>query len=286
MGFSHCCSTAGPARAAAGAGNDPVYVPGFTYVVNAAARTAIVHTFCKAAGNPNQEKTAMPFTIKQWKRGTLAAMLLLLGACTASDGGDEREVNAVETDVVATQPAPGAAAPAAPMPGDANAAARPTTPPDMRLEVNTAARELYVYKGGQRVATHPVAVGSKEWPTQTGEWTINQVIWNPEWIPPAEEWAKDEKRSEPGAEDNPLGFAQLVYDAPRSIHGTNEPSSLGKAVSHGSIRVANDVALKLARQAAEAGGAGKDPSWYEQAHANRTVRQELALPNPIPIRVY
>jgi lipoprotein-anchoring transpeptidase ErfK/SrfK len=80
-------------------------------------------------------------------------------------------------------------------------------------------------------------------------------VWNPRWVPPREEgWAEDEKVSEPGAPDNPLGRAQLVYDAPRSIHGTDEPESLGKAASHGSIRVANSVATKLARMVMEAGG--------------------------------
>jgi hypothetical protein len=33
---------------------------------------------------------------------------------------------------------------------------------DMRIEVNLARRELTVYRGGQAVETHPVAVGSSE----------------------------------------------------------------------------------------------------------------------------
>ena len=162
----------------------------------------------------------------------------------------------------------------------------PPPPPDLRLEVNLAERKLYVYRNEQQVATHPVAVGSEEWPTPTGEWTIGQVIWNPRWIPPKEEeWAKDEEEKEPGAPDNPLGRAQLVYRAPNSIHGTNEPASLGKAVSHGSIRVSNDVAMQLARQVMEAGGAGKDESWYRTARENRQERQEVVIPNPVPVRV-
>jgi lipoprotein-anchoring transpeptidase ErfK/SrfK len=162
----------------------------------------------------------------------------------------------------------------------------PQTEPDMRLEVNIAQRELYVYRGGQRVETHPVAVGSNEWPTPTGEWTIGQVIWNPRWVPPRdEEWARDEEEQEPGSPDNPLGRAQLVYDIPNSIHGTNAPQSLGQAVSHGSIRVSNEVAMDLARQVMEAGGAQRDEAWYRSARENRTQRQDVNIPNPIPIRV-
>jgi lipoprotein-anchoring transpeptidase ErfK/SrfK len=151
--------------------------------------------------------------------------------------------------------------------------------------VNVGARELYVYRNDERVATHRVAVGTSEWPTRTGEWTISQVIWNPRWVPPEEEWAKDEEVKEPGARDNPLGWAQLVYDAPRSIHGTNEAQSLGTAASHGSIRIANEVAVELARQVMESGGAGRDEAWYRRARENRRERQDVSIPNPIPIRV-
>jgi lipoprotein-anchoring transpeptidase ErfK/SrfK len=156
---------------------------------------------------------------------------------------------------------------------------------DMRLEVNIAARELHVYRGGQRVATHPVAVGSSEWPTPTGEWSVGQVVWNPRWIPPQEEWAEDEEEKEPGDPENPLGRAQLVYRAPNSIHGTNAPESLGQAVSHGSIRVSNEVAMELARQVMEAGGAQRDEAWYQRVRENRTERQDVNIPNPVPIRV-
>ncbi|CAN5798752.1 hypothetical protein BH23GEM8_BH23GEM8_00270 [soil metagenome] len=163
---------------------------------------------------------------------------------------------------------------------------QPQTEPDLRLEVNIAQRELYVYRGGQRVETHPVAVGSDEWPTPTGEWTIGQVIWNPRWVPPRdEEWAEDEEEQEPGSPDNPLGRAQLVYDIPNSIHGTNAPQSLGQAVSHGSIRVSNEVAMNLARQVMEAGGAQRDEAFYRSARENRTRRQDVSIPNPVPIRV-
>ena len=205
-----------------------------------------------------------------------AVALMVLGGCVI-DSDDEAETAAVATDtavVVAPSTAPGGAPPDS---------ARPA--PDMRLEVDLAARELYVYRGGQRAATHPVAVGSEDWPTPTGEWTIGQVVWNPRWIPPEEEWAKDEEEQEPGDPENPLGRAQLVYQAPNSIHGTNEPSSLGQAVSHGSIRVSNEVAMQLAREVMEAGGASRDEAWYQRARQNRTERLEVNIPNPIPIRV-
>lgn len=201
--------------------------------------------------------------------GALLALgaTLLLGGCVGSDDDD----GAASRDGTAQQQQP--AQPAAPPPSD------------MELEVDLSARELHVYRGGQRVATHPVAVGSREWPTPTGEWTIGQVIFNPRWVPPEEEWAKDEEIAEPGDPDNPLGAAQLVYSPPNSIHGTNEPASLGQAVSHGSIRAANEVVIELARQIMEAGGAARDEAWFRSATQNNRVRQDVSIPNPVPIRV-
>jgi lipoprotein-anchoring transpeptidase ErfK/SrfK len=209
----------------------------------------------------------------------IAAAALALGGCVVQDKtGDDQAAGG--TTAAQQQPAGQPAATPAATPA-------PTLPPpDLRLEVNVAGREMYVYRNDQRIATHPVAVGTSEWPTQTGEWTIGQVVWNPRWTPPTdEEWARDEEVKEPGAADNPLGHAQLVYDAPRSIHGTNEPESLGKAESHGSIRIANSVATELARMVMESGGAGKDDGWYQNVRSNRRERVEVAIPNPIPIRV-
>jgi lipoprotein-anchoring transpeptidase ErfK/SrfK len=155
----------------------------------------------------------------------------------------------------------------------------------LEIEVDIAARELHVRRGGQISETHPVAVGSEEWPTRTGEFTIDQVVLNPRWVPPDEEWAEDEDEVEPGDPENPLGVAQLIYDRPRSVHGTNEPESIGQAVSHGSIRVSNDVARALARQVMEATGVQDADQRLDRAERNPDQSQTIQLPRGIPIRV-
>ena len=156
----------------------------------------------------------------------------------------------------------------------------------VRLEVDITARKLMLYRGAELLATHPVAVGSTEWPTRTGEWHVTQVVWNPEWIPPDESWAEQRKPRKPGDPQNPLGQAQLVYDPPRSVHGTNDSASIGKAVSHGSIRAHNSVVKELARQLMEETGAGKDEAWYQETQKKRTVKQVVDLPQRVPIRVF
>lgn len=196
-----------------------------------------------------------------------------LAGCTVGQGGES------DTTVVAQQ-APVAAAPV----DTAPAAPQPTR--EMQIEVDLAARKLYVMRDEQRLAEYGVAVGSEKWPTQTGAWNITQVVWNPEWIPPRDEsWTEDKEGKQPGEPDNPLGRVQLIYDPPRTIHGTNEPASIGKAVSHGSIRMTNATAIELAKRVMEVAGAGKDDAWYDRVQGNRTEKVIVDLPSPVPIRV-
>lgn len=204
--------------------------------------------------------------MRSWAVGGVA--VFALAAC----GGGDAENNAAA--------AAGGAAPAA------QPAPPPQPPQEVRLEVDVAAREVRMYRRDQLEKSYGIAVGRPEWPTQNGNWNVTQVVWNPGWTPPPdEEWTKDEEPKEPGDPDNPLGTVQIVYDPPRTIHGTNEPESIGKAVSHGSIRMRNAEAEELAQLLMVAGGAPKDPAWIQQARSNRKVRQEVPLPNPIPISV-
>ena len=239
----------------------------------------------------------MLVTLRRSLRAALAASGLLLGACTVTKtgdapAGDTAGATTATTGTPAAAPKPTATQ--APPTTAAESLAQSMTGSgattrmlsEMRLEVDTKARQLHVYKGDQRLATHPVAVGSPEWPTKTGEWYVTQVVLNPEWIPPDESWAEQREPQKPGDPKNPLGHAQLIYDPPRTIHGTNEPATIGKAVSHGSIRLDNAVITQLARQAMEEGGAAKDEAWFQRVQANPTQKEIVDLPQQIPIRVF
>ena len=208
----------------------------------------------------------------RWSVGGVAA-LFALAAC---GGGDDAPEGGAANQTAGTVPAAPAAQPAA----------APQPVQDVRLEVDVAAKEVRVYRQNQVEKSYGIAVGTKEWPTQNGQWNVTQVVWNPGWTPPPdEEWAKEEEPKEPGDPDNPLGTVQIVYDPPRTIHGTNEPESIGTAASHGSIRMRNEEAEELAQMLMQVGGAPKDAAWVQQARSNRKVRQEVQLPNPIPISV-
>ncbi|MBM3521192.1 MAG: L,D-transpeptidase [Alphaproteobacteria bacterium] len=77
----------------------------------------------------------------------------------------------------------------------------------------------------------------------------------PRWIPPREMVARDERarkwaNGQPGGPENPLGARALYLyangvDTLYRIHGTNDPSSIGKAMSSGCIRMLNEDIAEL-----------------------------------------
>jgi hypothetical protein len=77
-----------------------------------------------------------------------------------------------------------------------------------------------------------------------------------------------------------------VYDLPRSIHGTNAPASIGKAVSHGSIRARNESVLALAELLLQRTGVQRADSIVQEAQRDRTTKRVIDLPQLVPIRVF
>ena len=136
----------------------------------------------------------------------IIAATALLTACTFSDS-DERREESTSQGAQQAQPAP---------------PPRPT----MRIEVNLAQRQLHVYDNDQLVATHGVAVGSKEWPTPAGEWTVSQVIFNPRWVPPTEESWYDSRHQQTRV-DRPGRLARLDSRNQRSRRRARETDHEG-----------------------------------------------------------
>ncbi len=105
-----------------------------------------------------------------------------------------------------------------------------------RIVVDVAARRLTVYRGGRRIQSFTVAVGSAADPTPPGLYFVNEKT-----VP------------SPGG---PYGVLALGLSGfqPRlptrgalAIHGTNDDSIIGQAVSDGCIRMRNADVLKVSR---------------------------------------
>ena len=214
---------------------------------------------------------------------TAMAALLLCG-CRVVEQDDNSTADANQSpEVNMAAPAP---APAENASADQQAGMTPEQFKDLRFLIDISDKKLRLFAGDKQIDEHDVAVGTTEYPTKAGEWEIHQVDLNPEWVPPKnEKWAKDEQTRKPGDPDNPMGRARLVYDMPRTIHGTDDKDSLGKRASHGSIRVSNDAILKLAALTLKAGGSWQGDPWFQQMMATRTQEHQIKLKKPVPVKV-
>jgi len=93
-------------------------------------------------------------------------------------------------------------------------------------------RKLAVLEGGKVIRTFPVAVGAMVSPSPSGEFKIVNRIANPTYYHPGVVI--------PAGAGNPIGTRWLGLNRKGfGIHGTNEPRSIGKAASHGCIRLRN-----------------------------------------------
>jgi L,D-transpeptidase ErfK/SrfK len=117
--------------------------------------------------------------------------------------------------------------------------------------VNVPQRMLFFETGGE-VSGVPVAVGRRSWPTPLGAFTVVLKETDPTWDVPAsiQEEARRAGRSlpehVPPGPDNPLGKYWLGLSVGSvGIHGTNAPSSIYQAVTHGCIRVHPDDIARL-----------------------------------------
>jgi lipoprotein-anchoring transpeptidase ErfK/SrfK len=103
------------------------------------------------------------------------------------------------------------------------------------LTLKLKEKKVYVYKDGKAVANYPVAIGKKGWETPTGEWYVMEKITNPGWTS-----FKNGSTIAPGKK-NPLGERWIGFwtDGKDTIgfHGTPDVKSIGKAVSHGCVRM-------------------------------------------------
>lgn len=167
-----------------------------------------------------------------------------------------------------------------PLPGPTNDVA------PVRLEVDLSERTLYVYHAGELMNTFEVAVGEPEHPTPQGDFSIDRIEWNPDWVPPNEEWAEDKEKQAPDDPDNPMRGAKLFFNYPDYyIHGTDAPHTLGEAESHGCIRMRVGDVMELAEFVQEHGGEKRSDSWYERVQQNDGSEHEVTLPDPVPVSI-
>ncbi|MBI5418260.1 L,D-transpeptidase [Candidatus Poribacteria bacterium] len=109
-----------------------------------------------------------------------------------------------------------------------------------KIKVDIQKNILILFKGDEKIKQFNVASGAKETPTPKGIFTIGNRIANPT-------WTLDGKNIPGGDPQNGLGSRWMGFKerTQYGIHGTNEPDSIGKSVSHGCIRLLNQDVEEL-----------------------------------------
>ncbi|GJE36849.1 L,D-transpeptidase [Methylobacterium persicinum] len=115
------------------------------------------------------------------------------------------------------------------------------------IVVSTAERRLYYVLGNGQALRYGVGVGRPGF-TWGGVQTITMKREWPDWRPPAEMIRRrpDLPRYMKGGVENPLGArAMYLGGTMYRIHGSNEPETIGTAVSSGCIRMTNEDVMDL-----------------------------------------
>jgi lipoprotein-anchoring transpeptidase ErfK/SrfK len=120
--------------------------------------------------------------------------------------------------------------------------------------IDTSERRLYHVLGNGRAMKYGVGVGRTGF-TWRGTHTITRKAEWPGWTPPKTMIAREAKKGRKlpaymeGGLNNPLGARALYIGSTLyRIHGTNQPWTIGGAVSSGCIRMANEDVIHLYEQ--------------------------------------
>ncbi|HZI19462.1 MAG TPA: L,D-transpeptidase [Pyrinomonadaceae bacterium] len=162
--------------------------------------------------------------------------------------------------------------------------------PDVRLTLNVPSFRLTLWQNGREVRSYYVGVGKKDYPIYIGARRATEVIYNPDWIPPASDWVAGRRGVRPGqiirASDprNPLGKVKIPLGDAYLIHQAAAASDLGNLVSHGCVRMLLADLYDLSGKLAAARSA---PATAQQVAAARRNSRQLVVPlgDPVPVDI-
>ncbi|HVV62501.1 MAG TPA: L,D-transpeptidase [Pseudolabrys sp.] len=123
----------------------------------------------------------------------------------------------------------------------------PTREAPGTIIVDTPHTYLYFVLGNGKAMRYGIGVGRQGFTWSGVKSVVRKAEW-PDWYPPSEMIARQPylPRVTAGGPGNPLGArAMYIGGTEYRIHGTNDPSTIGKHVSSGCIRLTNDDVIDL-----------------------------------------
>ena len=132
-------------------------------------------------------------------------------------------------------------------PGGRSTVDFPGSQPPGTIVISTSQRRLYYVLGNGQALQYAIGVGRDGF-TWSGVTRVSSKREWPSWTPPAtmRQRRPDLPRHMAGGPDNPLG-ARAIYlgSTLYRIHGSNEPETIGQAVSSGCFRMTNEDVVDL-----------------------------------------
>jgi lipoprotein-anchoring transpeptidase ErfK/SrfK len=122
---------------------------------------------------------------------------------------------------------------------------------NVTVKIDTKTNMLGVLQDNKLIAAYPVTIGSAQTASPIGEWKVRRITKMPTFRYD-KEMLRHGRRSgnfyllQPGPR-NPVGIMWIALNKKGiGIHGTNTPDSIGRAASHGCVRLANWDVVRLA----------------------------------------
>ncbi len=172
------------------------------------------------------------------------------------------EVKAIKPgSEVAAQPAanemPDEPEPQSPAPGggkteeEASPGPQPAPSGPVSVKVDTKTNMLGVFEGDKIISCYPVTIGSAQTQSPIGEWKIRAIAKMPNFRYDEQMLNRGERSKNfhmlPPGPNNPVGVMWIALNKKGiGLHGTAEPDSIGRGVSHGCVRLANWDIVRLA----------------------------------------
>lgn len=120
------------------------------------------------------------------------------------------------------------------------------------LLVRQGDRRVFLYENGSIVRDWPAAIGTSDYPTPTGHFTVGQKRYEPTWTNPApHDWGYGAPAYIGPGPNNPLGPRAINWNRPSGrdslirFHGTPDERTIGQAATHGCVRMYNADVTEL-----------------------------------------
>lgn len=130
---------------------------------------------------------------------------------------------------------------------------QPATGKVARITADKSLKQVRAYdEDGRLLVAYPATIGSADTPSPTGQHAVSRIAFDPNYTYNPKlnfkQGDNDKVLTIPPGPNGPVGSIWIALDKPTyGIHGTPEPSKIGKTESHGCVRLTNWDAAELAK---------------------------------------